>query len=227
VVGGSGSCADTFLPGPTTAPHAVLWENGIPISMGSLGGTVNTELFGVATVGLAINNRGEATGVAALPGNASAHAFLWSKRLRHMVDLGTIPGDVHSAGLAINEKTDVVGASFDIDGNPRAYLRRSLGDGIPVDLNELVQADAPLYLLVAFSINDSGEIVGFGVDDNGDVHGFLATPISSEGLLNEGSESFGTDNRPEKARAILSEKARALLCRQPRFGGFFTPRKDK
>jgi probable HAF family extracellular repeat protein len=226
VVGGSGSCANTFPPGPATAPHAVLWENGIPTNMGSLGGTVNTDLPGIANVGLAINNRGEVTGVSALPGNTTAHAFLWSKRLGHMVDVGTLSGDVHSAGLAINEEGDVVGPSFDEDGNPRAYLWHR-GYGTPVDLNTLVQTDAPLYLLVAFSINDSGEIVGFGVDNNGDVHGFLATPTCGREGSSGQTDISEAGNRIEKPHVVLSDNARDLLRKYTRFGGFLDPRKNK
>jgi probable HAF family extracellular repeat protein len=216
VVGGSGSCANTFPPGPATTPHAVLWENGSPISMGSLGGTVNTDLAGVATLALSINNWGEAAGVAALPGNTTAHAFLWSKKLGHMLDLGTVPGDVRSAALGINNKGDVIGPSFDSEGNPRAFVRKSGEGNLPVDLNGLVPADASLYLLVAFSINDSGEIVGFGVDNNGDIHGFLATPC-------EGVTDFaGRENQSaEKTRVILSENAREFLRHQARFAGFW------
>ena len=66
VVGGSGSCADTILPGPAVAPHAVLWENGTVTDMGNLGGTVNTDVPGIGTIALAINNRGQAVGAAAL-----------------------------------------------------------------------------------------------------------------------------------------------------------------
>jgi uncharacterized membrane protein len=226
VVGGSGSCANTFPPGPATSPHAVLWEGGKPLNMGNLGGSVDTDLPGVATLGLSINNHGVVTGVAALPGNATAHAFLWSKQLNHMVDLGTIPGDVRSAGLAINEEGDVVGPSFDAEGDPRAYLRLSRGNGSSLDLNALVPQDAPLYLLVAFDINDVGEIVGFGVDNNGDIHGFLAKPIPCEELANAANSALDAASQPEIPRAILSQEARELLRKRTRFGAFLGPGKS-
>jgi len=34
-----------------------------------------------------------------------------------------------------------------------------------------------LHLLVAASINSSGEIVGLAVTNTGELHGFLATPM--------------------------------------------------
>jgi probable HAF family extracellular repeat protein len=214
VVGGSGRCADTLLPGPSVTPHAVLWENGNAISMGSLGGTVNTDAFGVGTIAFSINNRGEAVGAAALPGNATSHAFLWSKKLRHMLDLGTVPGDVYSAALGTNNEGDVIGASFDADGNPRAYVRKAGASSTMMDLNELVPADSPLYLLVSYSINDLGEIAGFGVDGNGDLHGFLVTPCDRD----KDDSAIG-EERTERPRVILSEHAREMLRNHTRLNG--------
>jgi probable HAF family extracellular repeat protein len=206
VVGGSGSCSDTFLPGPAVAPHAVFWENGVPASMGNLGGTSNPDLFGIGTIAYVVNDNGTAVGEAALPGNATAHAFLWSKKLHHLKDLGTLPGDVHTAGLGLNNLDDVVGPSFDPDGNPRAYLYK---DGTMYDLNALAGDDSPIYMLVAYGVNDHDEVVGFGVDANGDVHGFLATP-------NGVCDGTG-DGKP---RAIMSERAKEFLRHRLPYGWF-------
>ena len=78
-------------------------------------------------------------------------------------DLGTLGGTFSLAG-GINNKGEVVGPSFSApgptSGSPRAFLWRN---GIMHDLNALVPPDSPLYLLVAYGINDSGEIAGFGV----------------------------------------------------------------
>jgi probable HAF family extracellular repeat protein len=90
-----------------------------------------------------------------------------------MQDLGTLPGDVASQGLWINDSGVVVGPSFDAAGNLRAFIWQNY---TMTDLNTLVPADSPLYLLFAGSINSSGEIAGFGVTSFGDVHGFLLTP---------------------------------------------------
>ena len=94
---------------------------------------------------------------------------------------GTLPGDVSSGGVAINDGGEVVGASFDKDGNSRAYRWQ---DGLMSDLNTLVPANSPLFLLFATGINASGEIAGFGAVKStcmGDpslceVHAFLASP---------------------------------------------------
>ena len=91
-----------------------------------------------------------------------------------MRDLGTLPGDSASLALGINDKGEVVGASLDASFNPRAILWEN---GPMTDLNTLVAANpSGLYLLIAESINSSGEIAGLAVTRTGELHGFLATP---------------------------------------------------
>jgi len=95
-----------------------------------------------------------------------------------MRDRGTLPGDIVSAGLGINNRDEVVGNSVSapgpLMGNPRPFLWR---DGVMVDLNTLIPADSPLKLLTASGINDRGQITGSGVTSNGEIHAYLATPI--------------------------------------------------
>ena len=159
--------------GVILGPHAVLWDlDGTPIDLGSLGGTVDVSGFSVGTRAIYINNDGVAVGAAALAGNKTSHAFLWT-RDAGMKDLGVVAGDYNSGALAINDRGEVVGISNDTEGNGRAFIWRN---GIMTDLNALAPADSPLYLIFASGINDRGEIVGFGATETGDVHAFLATP---------------------------------------------------
>jgi probable HAF family extracellular repeat protein len=65
VVGGSGFCGPAS---PAVSRHAVLWQKGSVIDLGSLGGAVGNDAF-------AINDRGQVVGVSDLPGDATAHAF--------------------------------------------------------------------------------------------------------------------------------------------------------
>lgn len=160
----------------------MLWEkDGSAHDLGNLGGTVNTAVLTTGNIAWSIDNRGRVVGVSALPGNTTIHAFLWTRETG-MQDLGTLPGDANSAGLSINDGGEVVGASLGaagpIIGPVRAFLWRN---GVMTDLNTLIPADSPLYLLTAFAINNAGEIAGFGVTSGGDIHGFLATPIVSSG----------------------------------------------
>jgi probable HAF family extracellular repeat protein len=183
----------------------VLWEsNGSVHDLGNLGGTVNTNVLAAGTEAWAINNRGVVAGQSVLAGNLTFHPFLWSRETG-MLDLGVLPGDLVGAGLAMNNNNQVVGASVSAPGlatgNPRAYLWQH---GVMTDLNTLIPADSPLYLLTAFGINDAGVIVGFGVTGTGDMHGFLATPA-----IPGGSAAF-LELGPARP-AALSESARKSL----------------
>jgi probable HAF family extracellular repeat protein len=171
-VGTSGSCANTPLLPLVSGPHAVLWEaDGSATDLGNLGGPM-------INVALWINNKDQVVGGSSLGPDSTVSylndAFLWTKETG-MQDLGTLPGDVASQGLAISDSGVVVGPSYDPAGNIRAFIWQS---GVMTDLNTLVPADSPLYLLFAGVINSSGEISGFGVTSSGDLHGFLLTPVT-------------------------------------------------
>jgi probable HAF family extracellular repeat protein len=238
-VGMSGLCANTVLPGPSAAPHAVLWDSdGSVHDLGNLGGTSNPAVLGAGNVAFVINNRGQVTGVSALPESMSTecpgvplnpacfpfHPFLWTRETG-MRDLGVLPGDLVGAGLGMNNLGEVVGPSFTAPGaatgNPSAFLWRN---GVMTDLNTLVPADSPLYLLIAYGINDAGQIAGFGVNTTtGDVHGFLATPCDANHADTEwckddaeraAAEGDVTTERPKPA---LSENARIQLQKLMRF----------
>ncbi len=206
-VGGSGSCADSILPGPAVTPHAVLWENGTVTDMGNLGGTVNTSVPGIGTIALSINNRGQAVGAAALAGNTAGHAFLWSKKLGHMFDLGTISGDVVSAALSINDRGHVVGLSSDADGNPRAFLFRG---GTMKDLNSLVPPGS-IYMLIPYAINSNGQVAGFGVTSSGEIHGFLASPCRVDTADDAWCRDEWHDEAGERPRPFLTQDSRERI----------------
>jgi probable HAF family extracellular repeat protein len=168
--GGSGVCG-AFNPiwGSNLQPlHALLWEGSETIDLGSLGGTGHGD--GIMAIGL--NNHDQVIGSSDLEGDATFHAFLWTHETG-MQDLGTVPGDVDSAALGINDLDQIVGVSLDANFNPRAFLRQ--GQEL-IDLNTLVPAGSPLYLASACSINAAGEIVGFAFDNSGNVHAYLAVP---------------------------------------------------
>ena len=76
-------------------------------------------------------------------------------------------------------------------------------DGVMTDLNTLVPADSPLYLLWATSINSRSEIAGFGVTSSGDVHAFLATP--SDGAQ---GDSFSPAQQGALKPVVLPENVR-------------------
>jgi probable HAF family extracellular repeat protein len=150
IVGISGICDRAV--GRFSAIHAVLWQDGKAIDIGSLGGVAwNTPM--------SINERGDIVGFsnvsAAAGGSFNAHAFLWTRR--DIRDLGTLPGDSTSQALGINERREIVGTSCDADFNCRAFLWR---DGVMTDLNTLVSSDYHDTLTTANDIDESGRITG-------------------------------------------------------------------
>jgi probable HAF family extracellular repeat protein len=214
-VGTSGTCANTVIPGAEEGPHAVLWESdGSVHDLGNLGGTSNPAILGPGNVAWVINDLGEVTGQSSLPGSASFHPFLWTEKTG-MRDLGVLPGDLVGAGLGMNNLTEVVGASITAPGlaggNPRAYV---WVDGVMSDLNALIPADSPLYLLTAFAINDFGEITGFGATSTGELHGFLAKPCGRDSASDGCQAGSSADALAvEKPSVVLTENARKLLLR--------------
>ncbi len=159
--GYSGTC--------TAILHALLWQHGMVIDLGNLGGTMNNE-------GIDINNRGQVAGNSDLVGDTTMHGFLWHKSTG-MIDLGTLPGDAGSDADGINDFGQVVGGSWDAEGNDRAYLWQN---GVMTDLNTLIPADSPLHLIEATgTINDLGQIAGIALQiSTGETHAFLATPTT-------------------------------------------------
>jgi probable HAF family extracellular repeat protein len=195
IVGTSGSCAP-FNPNAQNymlESHAVLWENGAAIDLGSFGGTGGF----AGNHACAINNRGQVVGHSDVTGDTTTHAFLWTRESK-MQPLLPLAGDFASLALNINDRGQVVGSSFNTDFVFRAFLWEN---GVMTDLNQLAP-DSPLTLQLASSINAGGEIVGFGQTPDGEVHGFLATP-------NNGGESLSSGRHVTPLRA--SEKARQLL----------------
>jgi probable HAF family extracellular repeat protein len=170
VVGISGICQ--VAVGDLSAEHALLWQNGKATNLGSLGGAAwNTPM--------AINNRGEVVGFSDLPGddggqNPNFHAFLWTRE-GGMRDLGTLPGDVLSEALGINDEGQVVGVSIDANNNLRAFLWQN---GIMTDLNTLMQTGSSLDLIAAGDINDFGVISGQAYhQETGALPAFVAIPL--------------------------------------------------
>ena len=232
-VGMSGLCRNTVIPGPSAAPHAVLWDSdGSVHDLGNLGGTSNPAVLGAGNAAFVINNLSQVAGVSALPESKSTgcpgvpvnpacfpfHPFLWTGETG-MHDLGVLPGDLVGAGLGMNNLGEVVGPSISAPGaatgNPTAFLWRN---GVMTDLNTLVPADSPLYLLIAYGINDAGQIAGFGVNTTtGDVHGFLATRCNAnhadaEWCKDDAERAAAEgDVTTERPRPALSENARTQL----------------
>jgi probable HAF family extracellular repeat protein len=177
--------------------HAVMWERGHVIDLGNLGG----DGAGAGNHACSLNNRGQVVGHSNLPKDVTFHGFLWTREKR-MQDLGTLDTDPASLGLGLNDAGLIVGASLDAEFTPRAFVWK---DGLMTDLNTLINGDPGLYLLMAYDVNDRGEIDGFGVSSDGQLHGFVAIPSHAR----EDSVAGG-ETRPT-ARPKLTDEARRLM----------------
>jgi probable HAF family extracellular repeat protein len=211
-VGISGSC--DVAVGAFSARHSLLWVDGHPIRLPTLGGAGwNTPM--------AINNGGAVVGFSDLPGDVSGGvltpnflSFLWTRQ-GGIVNLGALAGDPQSEATGINDFGQIVGTSFNPNtGASRVYLWEN---GKLYDLNTLVQPNAPLYLLASGDINDSGTITGLAcvvvAGACGTVlHTFVA--IVAQGA--DGSDA--PESERNAARPAVAETLRSQLLQRHRFG---------
>jgi probable HAF family extracellular repeat protein len=209
VVGISGDC--DVAVGAFSARHAVLWVNGKPVKLPTLGGQGwNTPM--------AINNLGVIAGFSDTAGDvvngvlhANFQATLWTPG--GIVNLHTLPGDALAEATGINNFNQVVGTSFGASGM-RAFLWQN---GTLYDLNTLVQPNAPLYLVATGDINDRGEITGVGCvvvagACGSATHTFIA--IVSPRAADERVET----QAQSAARPFIDSALKERLLRQQRFG---------
>lgn len=138
-----GTCDDT-----SSYTHGVLWTNGTPTDLGTLGGP--------QTGAQGLNNLGQVVGWSQTSTDA-AQGFLWSNG--KMTDLGFswVPA-------AINDNGVIVGSSM------------IYSNGTVRDLNNLIPPGSGFTLSDATAINDSGQIVVDGSNAIGQDHAFLLTP---------------------------------------------------
>ena len=180
VVGSTGTCTtfNAIFLFNLQPVHAVLWQNGKALDLGSLPGESNY-------LALNINNRGEVVGGSATEG------FFWTAD-KGMQGLGHVDTDNFSIGVGINDNGEIVGISGDSPAFTiiRAFVRQH---GTLVDLNTRIVGsnpfpagglisnpfgDYPTGLVSACKINSKGEITGIAVDKDGFTHAYLAKPTN-------------------------------------------------
>ena len=171
VAGASGVCSTfNLINGLYLSPvHALLWDQGKVINLGSLGGAFGNQAHNM-------NNRGQVVGVSDLAGDTVFHGFVWSQSAG-MQDIPPVHGDTYSVALAINDPGVVAGVSIDSTfTHLHAFV---VVDGVPKDLNKLISADSRLQLQTACGINSRGEITGLAVEKRtGQYRGYLAIPVA-------------------------------------------------
>lgn len=118
--------------------------------------------------------------------------------------MSTDPTDASNTPFQINDRGQMVGASCDATlSTCRGYLWQNHEYA---DINALLPADAPMYVILPLVINESGQIAGLAVvKSTGEAHAFLATPTSG---------SAAASAHAVTRVAPLAESVRALLRRK-------------
>jgi probable HAF family extracellular repeat protein len=185
---------------PTAEPRSFLWTPSAP--NGQAGNIVELgELPGGFVYNSAsdINSRGQVVGsssvTSSVPNSIGLHAYLWNPDSPNattggIFDLGTLPGFATSSAAAINSSGQVVGMSFALNQQSKAFVwtpsAPNGANGEMVELQDLVAPQGRIgwTLLSATAINDLGQIVGNGLFDPDGPGGapavgraFLLTPV--------------------------------------------------
>jgi len=153
--------------GDTSNGHfrAFLWTPSAGMTMlGTLGG--------LDSWGMAISDSGDVAGHSTAT-NGYIHAFEWSGG--QLNDLGTL-GGTSSYAYGINNADFVVGSGDLPDGSIHAFL---YSGGVMLDLNTLIPTNSGWVLGAAYSIDNSGRIVGTGSYD-GQSREFQLDPGASD-----------------------------------------------
>jgi probable HAF family extracellular repeat protein len=150
--------------------HAFIWTNGSMTDLNTLGGPDSS--------GIHVNDRGDATGTAQMPGSGTtsatwiSHIFLYSGST--LTDCGLLPGDNYGNAGGMNDYDMIVGYSLPNAAAPGADSRAVIySNGVLTDLNTLIPANSGLTLLAGEGINDSDQIIANAIDASGTTVGVL------------------------------------------------------
>jgi probable HAF family extracellular repeat protein len=198
VVGLSDTTGDIYY-------HAFLWpgKNNTMQDLGTLGGC--------CAIANWIDDSGAIVGGSYLS-DGEFHAFIWKHEL--MADLG--PKGACTEALGINSREQVVGFTCSINALGDAVLWE---DGQFIDLNVFNYPGSGLQQLVlAYNINNSGEIVGLGVppscaDPFSCGHGYVLIPCDDHHPGVEGCDYSLADGKvavPSVSPAVHSAAGRTI-----------------
>lgn len=151
-INGNGQVAGTINVGVTS--QAVLWVNGAAQQLGGLGGA--------DSFGLAVNDRGQAVGMATTT-EGTGRAVLFSDG--NVLDVAP-PGSAWSSAYAINSSGAVAGYSMDPLMNYRAFIWTA-GSGA-VQLGAMGGSNS-----YASGVNDANQVVGHSTVASGFTHAFI------------------------------------------------------
>jgi probable HAF family extracellular repeat protein len=156
--------------------HAFLYTDGQMFDVNDL---IDPTLGLMMSTGLAVSDNGDVAGFGLV--NGTGHPLLYSKG--RMTDLGTLPGDTGGQAIALNNRGQVTGYSY----NPPGCCQRAFlyADGQMVDLTGAIDPALHAHLELGVGINDSGQILanGYYASDPASRRAFLLTPVPEPGTF--------------------------------------------
>ena len=184
--------------------HPFFWNGGMLKDLGTFGGP-----SGSAN---GINDAGQVVGYGDLPGppcqgySCVHHAFLWDHGI--MTDLGTLPTEICSNAVSINQRGQIMGYSTPFC-NSETFHPFIWENGNMYDLRALIVPGSDVTLGEFITLNDRGEMAGVGTLPNGDLHSVLLIPCDAEHEDVEGCDYKLVD------AAAASSKATAFTQSSP------------
>jgi probable HAF family extracellular repeat protein len=134
--------------------HAVLWQRGQMIDLGTLPGDTHSQAY-------AINDRGQIVGVSANVPASTERPFIWENGV--MREFGVVTGDVYARAQDINLFGVAVGVSG-VTSPHAAIFSRGRSARLPVPAGELLSS--------ATEMNNFGDAIGTVWDETG-LHGVI------------------------------------------------------
>jgi probable HAF family extracellular repeat protein len=192
--------------------HAVMWQEGRLVDLGTLPGRTQSSAVTVNNHGQIVGNSFNQAGEYG-ERKAEMKAFLWQKGT--MTDLGTVLGLSNSSAVALTESGQVIGWSANALGeddgppkSPRAFLWQ---DGKLTDLGTLGGASA-----FPFAISEAGQVVGQSQNVRGEWRAFawekgemaalptLGGKLSAALAVNDSGQVVGWSRTPKGVKhAVL------------------------
>jgi len=140
--------------------RAVIWDHGSKIPL-----SVSSTTFSLS-IAFAINNRGNAAGIIDYNRGSNKHvATLWLSK--EMNSLPPLEGDMGADAFAINDKDEVVGASYAAYQSKVVFWENGKAVGL------IDPYGHPVAPGVAYGINNKSQIVGYALTDRNHMHAIL------------------------------------------------------
>jgi probable HAF family extracellular repeat protein len=183
-----------------SAYHPFLYTDGSMKDLGTLGGS-----FGVAGW---INDASVAIGASTTSGDVALRGFIWKDGLMRSIE--PLAGDTCSDAFMLNNRGQVIGPSFDCDGQiVRGYL---WNNGVSIDLNTFVPADSDVQLADPLFINNKGMMSVTGFLPNGNQHAVILLPCDDD-QMDGCIDSSASKSRARTAAQIVGTASRMATRR--------------